>query len=59
MGSLFKGDYLWRANIFESKKNALQKNWFTNEDINSLEELIGRLKRLKEKVGFIIMKLAI
>ncbi|KAI9121038.1 hypothetical protein K1719_008071 [Acacia pycnantha] len=30
------------------------KPWFANEDINSLEELIGRLKRLKENVGFIV-----
>lgn len=30
------------------------KPWFANEDINSLEELIGRLKRLKENVGFVV-----
>ncbi|KAJ4966894.1 hypothetical protein NE237_018743 [Protea cynaroides] len=29
------------------------KCWFSSEDIVSLEELIGRLRRLKENVGFI------
>ncbi|XP_043711700.1 zinc transport protein ZntB-like isoform X2 [Telopea speciosissima] len=29
------------------------KSWFSSEDIVSLEELIGRLRRLKENVGFI------
>ncbi|CAA2964439.1 zinc transport -like [Olea europaea subsp. europaea] len=35
------------------KQNCLSKDWFGAEDINSLEELIGRLRRLKENVGFI------
>ncbi|CAL0300833.1 unnamed protein product [Lupinus luteus] len=36
------------------KEKCSSKKWFANEDINSLEELIGRLRRLKENVGFII-----
>jgi len=36
----------------ESKKNALQKTSFANDHLNSLEELIGRLRRLNENVGF-------
>ncbi|CAI9769193.1 unnamed protein product [Fraxinus pennsylvanica] len=36
-----------------AKQNCLLKDWFGAEDINSLEELIGRLRRLKENVGFI------
>ncbi|EEF44087.1 hypothetical protein RCOM_0817990 [Ricinus communis] len=35
------------------KEKCSSKSWFSNEDINSLEELIGRLRRLKENVGFI------
>ncbi|CAA2998940.1 Mg2+ transporter, Zinc transport [Olea europaea subsp. europaea] len=35
------------------KQHCLLKAWFNNEDINSMEELIGRLRRLKENVGFI------
>lgn len=35
------------------KEKCSSKSWFANEDINSLEELIGRLKRLKDNVGFI------
>ncbi|KAL2513593.1 Magnesium transporter CorA-like family protein [Forsythia ovata] len=35
------------------KQNCSSKDWFAPEDINSLEELIGRLRRLKENVGFI------
>ncbi|KAK9290324.1 hypothetical protein L1049_008491 [Liquidambar formosana] len=35
------------------KERCSSKHWFANEDISSLEELIGRLKRLKENVGFI------
>ncbi|XP_076955684.1 uncharacterized protein LOC143630596 [Bidens hawaiensis] len=35
------------------KEKCSMKDWFGNEDINSLEELIGRLRRLKENVGFI------
>ncbi|KAJ0640140.1 putative Mg2+ transporter protein, CorA-like/Zinc transport protein ZntB [Helianthus annuus] len=35
------------------KEKCSVKDWFGNEDINSLEELIGRLRRLKENVGFI------
>ncbi|KAM7251955.1 hypothetical protein ACFE04_023838 [Oxalis oulophora] len=36
------------------KEKCSAKQWFTIEDINALEELIGRLRRLKENVGFII-----
>ncbi|PWA71062.1 magnesium transporter CorA-like family protein [Artemisia annua] len=35
------------------KEKCATKDWFGSEDINSLEELIGRLKRLKDNVGFI------
>ncbi|XP_047319650.1 uncharacterized protein LOC124923730 [Impatiens glandulifera] len=35
------------------KEKCSSKHWFGSEDINSLEELIGRLRRLKENVGFI------
>ncbi|KAJ7968338.1 Zinc transport protein ZntB [Quillaja saponaria] len=35
------------------KEKCSSKHWFASEDINSLEELIGRLRRLKENVGFI------
>ncbi|KAL9685520.1 hypothetical protein QQ045_022971 [Rhodiola kirilowii] len=35
------------------KEKCLSKRWFSNEDISSLEELIGRLRRLKENVGFL------
>lgn len=35
------------------KEKCSAKDWFANEDINSLEELIRRLKRLKDNVGFI------
>lgn len=35
------------------KEKCSSKRWFANEDIISLEELIGRLRRLKENVGFI------
>lgn len=35
------------------KEKCSTKSWFANEDINSLEELIGRLRRLKDNVGFI------
>ncbi|XP_057978141.1 uncharacterized protein LOC131164729 [Malania oleifera] len=35
------------------KEKCSSKQWFANEDISSLEELIGRLRRLKENVGFI------
>ncbi|GFY89459.1 magnesium transporter CorA-like family protein [Actinidia rufa] len=35
------------------KEKCASKNWFANEDVSSLEELIGRLRRLKENVGFI------
>ncbi|PKI65706.1 hypothetical protein CRG98_013895 [Punica granatum] len=35
------------------KEKCSSKTWFGNEDIGSLEELIGRLRRLKENVGFI------
>ena len=35
------------------KEKCSPKHWFASEDIVSLEELIGRLRRLKENVGFI------
>ena len=35
------------------KEKCSTKDWFANEDVNSLEELIGRLRRLKDNVGFI------
>ncbi|XP_021717219.1 uncharacterized protein LOC110685065 [Chenopodium quinoa] len=35
------------------KEKCSSKDWFAQEDIISLEELIGRLRRLKENVGFI------
>ncbi|KAK8561355.1 hypothetical protein V6N13_149469 [Hibiscus sabdariffa] len=35
------------------KEKCCSKHWFASEDINSLEELIGRLRRLKENVGFL------
>ncbi|XP_075494282.1 uncharacterized protein LOC142531897 [Primulina tabacum] len=35
------------------KEKCSSKDWFTSEDINALEELIARIRRLKENVGFI------
>ncbi|KAF4355808.1 hypothetical protein CsatB_028231 [Cannabis sativa] len=35
------------------KEKSTSKRWFCSEDIVALEELIGRLRRLKENVGFI------
>ncbi|KVH93372.1 Mg2+ transporter protein, CorA-like/Zinc transport protein ZntB [Cynara cardunculus var. scolymus] len=35
------------------KEKCCAKDWFASEDISSLEELIGRLRRLKDNVGFI------
>ncbi|XP_038682699.1 uncharacterized protein LOC119983105 [Tripterygium wilfordii] len=35
------------------KEKFSSKQWFSIKEINSLEELIGRLRRLKESVGFI------
>lgn len=35
------------------KEKCSSKSWFASEDINSLEELIGQLRRLKDNVGFI------
>ncbi|PIA51919.1 hypothetical protein AQUCO_01000053v1 [Aquilegia coerulea] len=35
------------------KEKCATKSWFANEDIVALEELIGRVRRLKENVGFI------
>ncbi|KAL5787877.1 hypothetical protein ACOSP7_004826 [Xanthoceras sorbifolium] len=35
------------------KEKCASKQWFAIEDINSLDELIGQLRRLKENVGFI------
>ncbi|KAG6490750.1 uncharacterized protein LOC122006711 [Zingiber officinale] len=36
------------------KEKCSTKTWFANEDIVALEELIGRLRRLKENLGFIV-----
>ncbi|XP_008793595.2 uncharacterized protein LOC103709850 [Phoenix dactylifera] len=36
------------------KEKCAAKSWFANEDIVALEELIGRLRRLKENLGFIV-----
>lgn len=35
------------------REKCSSKQWFASEDISALEELIGRLRRLKENVGFI------
>ncbi|XP_073009404.1 uncharacterized protein [Typha latifolia] len=35
------------------KEKCASKSWFANEDVIALEELIGRLRRLKENLGFI------
>ncbi|XP_044960554.1 uncharacterized protein LOC123411656 [Hordeum vulgare subsp. vulgare] len=35
------------------KERCASKNWFTTGDIAALEDLIGRLRRLKENLGFI------
>ncbi|XP_073123837.1 uncharacterized protein [Henckelia pumila] len=35
------------------KEKCSSKDWFAHEDVNALEELIGRIRRLKENVGFI------
>ncbi|KAL8188946.1 hypothetical protein R6Q57_029466 [Mikania cordata] len=35
------------------KEKCSTKDWFASEDVNSLEELIRRLRRLKDSVGFI------
>lgn len=36
------------------KEKLVNKSWFAPEDTIALEELIGRLRRLKENVGFIV-----
>lgn len=36
------------------KEKCSSKKWFATDDFNSLEELIGRLRRMKENVGFIV-----
>ncbi|XP_058069496.1 uncharacterized protein LOC131218748 [Magnolia sinica] len=40
------------------KEKCAAKGWLANEDIVSLEEIIGRLRRLKENVGFIVSRVA-
>ncbi|KAL9251124.1 Zinc transport protein ZntB-like protein [Drosera capensis] len=35
------------------KEKCSSKHWFASEDVSALEETIGRLRRLKENVGFI------
>ncbi|XP_039140666.1 uncharacterized protein LOC120277883 [Dioscorea cayenensis subsp. rotundata] len=39
------------------KEKCAAKNWFATEDIVALEELIGRLRRLKENLGFIVNRI--
>ncbi|CAJ1961388.1 unnamed protein product [Sphenostylis stenocarpa] len=36
------------------KEKCSSKRWFGSDDLSSLEELIGRLRRMKENVGFIV-----
>lgn len=36
------------------KEKCATKPWFSSEDVIALEELIGRLRRLKENLGFIV-----
>lgn len=36
------------------KEKCSSKKWFASDDLVSLEELIGRLRRMKENVGFIV-----
>ncbi|XP_014519039.1 uncharacterized protein LOC106776183 [Vigna radiata var. radiata] len=36
------------------KEKCSSKKWFASDDLNSLEDLIGRLRRMKENVGFIV-----
>lgn len=36
------------------KEKCASKDWFASEDVNALEELVGRLRRLKDNVGFIV-----
>ncbi|XP_031265690.1 uncharacterized protein LOC116124126 isoform X2 [Pistacia vera] len=36
------------------KEKCASKDWFAPEDVNALEELVGRLRRLKDNVGFIV-----
>lgn len=36
------------------KEKCSSRDWFASEDINSIEELCGGLRRLKENVGFIV-----
>ncbi|ONK65733.1 uncharacterized protein A4U43_C06F370 [Asparagus officinalis] len=40
------------------KEKCAMKTWFANEDIVALEELLGRLRRLKENLGFIANRVA-
>ncbi|KAJ8484478.1 hypothetical protein OPV22_016963 [Ensete ventricosum] len=40
------------------KEKCSAKSWFASEDIIALEELIGRLRRLKENLGFIVNRVA-
>ncbi|KAL9257439.1 Zinc transport protein ZntB-like protein [Drosera capensis] len=35
------------------KEKCSSKHWFASEDVSALEEMVGRLRRLKENVGFI------
>lgn len=36
------------------KEKCASKDWFALEDVNALEELVGRLRRLKDNVGFMV-----
>ncbi|KAJ6832982.1 uncharacterized protein M6B38_342605 [Iris pallida] len=38
------------------KEKCAAKSWFASEDVVALEELIGRLRRLKENLGFIVSR---
>ncbi|KAJ3688740.1 hypothetical protein LUZ61_017904 [Rhynchospora tenuis] len=40
------------------KEKCVSKSWFPSEDIAALEELIGRLRRLKENLGFLTNRVA-
>lgn len=35
------------------KEKCSSKDWFSSDDINILEEIIGQLRSLKENIGFI------
>ena len=45
-GQLFEDYFVW------IKEKCSSKTSFVNDDLNSIEKLIGRLRRLKDDVGF-------